>query len=335
MTPEHLKELCNHLNLGHPIGVPERVYGGLLHLMWRVRTDRDSYAIKQLSNKIDLKNKDILKNYETTEKIANQFSNLKIPAISAIEKNGIRLIIIDDTGFLVYSWVNARGIKDGVVSEHHALKISEVLSMMHFINLDVPEISENSMDIYTSDKIIELIEKTEIHGCPFSSVLKKHQNLILSLHNDYENSLKLLRKNTVISHGDLDQKNVLWNSLGEPILIDWESACRLNPTYDIINTAFYWSGIITADFSPDLFIKMIRIYQKSGGIIHKESIEPAFLGTFSWLYWLFYNMERAYSSTESQEGRSLGVEQVNQTLDTIMRLKNVIPRLMKTLINQL
>jgi predicted Ser/Thr protein kinase len=40
--------------------------------------------------------------------------------------------------------------------------------------------------------------------------------------------MSLLNKNTVVSHGDLDQKNVLWDKTGKPILIDWESACKIN-----------------------------------------------------------------------------------------------------------
>lgn len=334
MPLEHLRKLCNQLDLGNPIGTPERVYGGLLHLMWRVRTDKASYAIKQLSKKIDLTNEDIIKNYELTEYIAHRFSQQGVPAIAAVEKNGTHLISIGSNGFLTYPWVDAMAIKEGAVSEHHALKIAEVLSKIHLINLKVPEISEASVDIYTPSKIFELIDKDENQGCPFSADLRRNQDLIFSVHNDYKNAMNFLTKDTVISHGDLDQKNILWDKTGKPILIDWESACKINPTYDIINTAFYWSGIITENFSPDLFIKMIHAYQKSGGVIHKEYLEPALAGTFSWLYWMFYNIERAYSSTESPEGRALGIEQVNQTLSTIIRLKSVIPRLATMLTNQ-
>jgi thiamine kinase-like enzyme len=335
MNPRHLKELCRKLNLGHPIADPERVHGGFLHFMWRVRTNKGSYAVKQLSKKIDLKNKNIIKNYELTEKISYQFSQLNVPSVSAIQKHGVRLFIIDDSGFLVYPWINASAITEGVISENHALKISEIISRIHYINLDFKEIPESNINFHTSDNIIELIKQTEIHGCPFSSDLKKHKPIILTLHDDYKDAINVLMNYTVVSHGDLDQKNVLWNNFGEPFLIDWESACRLNPTYDIINTAFYWSGIITEDFSSDLFMKMIKVYQKSGGIIHKEYVEPAFLGTFSWLYWLFYNIERSYLITESKEQKILGIQQVNQTLSTIIRLKNVIPTLTKMLMHQI
>jgi hypothetical protein len=70
---------------GLPKQVPQRVYGGLLHTMWRLDTDQDAYAIKQLSKDIDLTNDHIIKNYELSERIASRFSALGIPAIPAIE----------------------------------------------------------------------------------------------------------------------------------------------------------------------------------------------------------------------------------------------------------
>ena len=44
-----------------------------------------------------------------------------------------------------------------------------------------------------------------------------------------------------------------------PLLIDWEAACKIDPTYDMIGTAFNWSGI-TSSFDKDLFFKMIEAY---------------------------------------------------------------------------
>ncbi|MFS1511599.1 phosphotransferase [Chengkuizengella sp. SCS-71B] len=54
------------------------------------------------------------------------------------------------------------------------------------------------------------------------------------------NAAKLLASNTVISHRDLDSKNVMWNQ-DNPVLIDWESAGYINPMQDLIETAIYWS----------------------------------------------------------------------------------------------
>lgn len=45
----------------------------------------------------------------------------------------------------------------------------------------------------------------------------------------------------VISHCDLDQKNVLWRS-DAPVLVDWESAGPTRPHAELIGAALDWSG---------------------------------------------------------------------------------------------
>ena len=149
----------------------------------------------------------------------------------------------------------------------------------------------------------------------------------------YQNAIPTLKTHTIVSHGDLDQKNVLWDSSDNPILVDWESACKINPTYDIINTAFYWSGITTS-FDKDLFLKMIEAYQKAGGVINKDHIVAACYGTFSWIVWLVYNIERSFTPSES-EHKNVSIEQVNQTLATILRLQTLIPEVIKIIEDKL
>ena len=67
MNQNHLKSLCQHFNLGHQKQEPERVHGGLLHTMWRLNTDKASFAIKQLSKDIDLTDDRVIKNYVTSQ----------------------------------------------------------------------------------------------------------------------------------------------------------------------------------------------------------------------------------------------------------------------------
>jgi thiamine kinase-like enzyme len=149
----------------------------------------------------------------------------------------------------------------------------------------------------------------------------------LAANESYQNAIPTLKTHIIVSHGDLDQKNVLWDSSNNPILIDWEAACKIDPTYDIIGTAFNWSGI-TSNFDKDLFFKMIEAYQKAGGVINKEHVVAACYGSFSWIGWLVYNIERSCVSDNS-EHKNVGIEQVNQTLATILRLQRLMPEVIK------
>lgn len=327
MNQNHLMHISLHFNLGQPLESPIRVHGGLLHIMWRVDTDKSSYAIKQLSKDIDLTDERVIKRYELSEQIASSFMVHGIPGVCALLQSDKHLFMIDGCGYLAYPWVHAKALDQHAVLENHALKIAEILAKMHCLNLDEPEITEAQFYTHTNQKILELVDKAENFNCPFAENLKENHQKILAANASYQKAIPILKTHHIVSHGDLDQKNVLWDLDNNPILIDWEAACKINPTYDMISAAFYWSGI-TSSFDKDLFFKMIEVYQKSGGVINKEHVVAACYGSFSWIDWLVYSIERACVSDDS-EHKNVGIEQVNQTLATILRLQRLLPEIIK------
>jgi Ser/Thr protein kinase RdoA (MazF antagonist) len=330
MNHTQLTKLCKAFELGTPINVPQKVLGGLLHIMWRINTDKGSYAVKQLSPDIDLRNETIIKNYNLTEEIASRFLEHEIPAISAIKHAGKYLTLIDGIGFLIYPWVDAQPIHHDTASEFHALQIAKMLAKIHFINLDIPEIAEPEFDVHSNDTLTELIRQANSCKCIFAPALNKLENDITAININYQNTLPLLKKHVIISHGDLDQKNVLWDKSGNPILIDWECARKLNPTHEIVDASLNWSGIAT-NFDKTLFTKMMQTYSMAGGRLNKNLLQAAFNGVLgNWINWMVYNIKRACVKQESEQ-KTLGIEQVNQVLITITTLKNIIPDLMTSL----
>ena len=322
--------LCNTFDLSTPLREPKKVHGGLLHKMWRINNDKCSYAIKQLSPDIDLTNKAITKNYNLTEEIASRFSGLEIPAISAIKQAGRYLRIIDNTGFLIYPWVDAQPLPSDKVSEYHALKIAEILARMHGINLDIPTIAEPAFDVHTNESLAALVQKANTYHCSFVGALTELQHDINTINLAYQDSMHHLKNQIVVGHGDLDQKNVLWDGKDNPILIDWECARKLNPTHELVDAAFNWSGVASV-FNKPLFIKMMRTYVTAGGNIDKNNLQAAFNAVLgNWINWMVYNINRACTSEESEQ-KIMGIEQVNQVLKTIATLKHIIPDLMASI----
>ncbi|HDV5710259.1 TPA: phosphotransferase [Legionella pneumophila] len=326
MNSNHMKRLCQHFNLGYPTQEPQRVPGGLLHTMWQLNTDKGSFAIKQLSKDINLTDYHVIRNYELSENIASGFIALGIPAVTAIEKSGEHLFIINETGFLVYPWVNAKALDKDAVCVSQALEIARILSKMHQIDLQFKEIEEAEFDIHERGKIIALIDLSQKKKLPIASSLMENLVTILEINTNYHDAILMLKAHSVISHGDLDQKNVLWDSSKKPILIDWESAHKLNPTYEIVNAALDWSGI-TTQLDKNLFGKMLRAYKEAGGVIDKDIVEAAFFGVLgNWINWMVYNIQRA-ANHRVPEQQKIGMEQVIQVLPTVLRLKSLIPEL--------
>lgn len=308
MNYNHLIQICTYFNIGKPIDNPTRVHGGLLHTMWKVNTEKSSYAIKQISQDIDLTNDKIIQNYNLSEEIADHFKHYGIPAISAIKK----LMIIDKIGYFVYPWIDAKAAL--IPSESQALKIAAILKKIHSINLSLPEISEPEFATHSSQEITELFSKANLSDL----------DTILIANEAYIEVISYLKQNLVISHGDLDPKNVLWDNQNNPHLIDWESARLLKSTYEIINTSLDFCDIADNNFNQELFIKMLKAY----GTLNKNEIKYAFAGVLgNWINWLVYNINRSFSEDEGI--KKLCAEQVHKTMDIILKVQNLMPRLME------
>jgi len=330
MNENDLKFICTKLQLGSPAGVVTRVYGSRGgSFMWRVNTGKGSYAIKQLATAIDLESEKLVTKYELSETIAYRFSQQGIPAVSALEKSGKHLVIIDNMGYLVYPWVEGYTLGRNEVSETHAIKIAETIAKLHDINMYVPEIKAPHVDTHTNGSIVEAIDKTASFQCPFSKRLKENQRLILSMNDQYLAIAPLLLEDTIVTHGDLDQLNALWNKANRPILIDWESVRKMNRTREIVRASLNWSGLGSEDFSLPIYDHMLRTYRKSGGMLNVHHINAALYSLVgSMVNWLLYNIKLACINDISS-AQDITIDEINWALMTMMRFKAKFHDLLK------
>jgi thiamine kinase-like enzyme len=312
------KNICKKLNLGK-IQLPlKNIKGGLLHKMYFLQTEKASYAVKCLCDDVDISNESVVENYNKTEKISELFNLKNIPTISAIKSNNSYLQIIDGIGFLVYPWRNAKALQEGEVVETRALKIAGLISDMHRIDLQVDIDTPSSFSCVSSLDIEKAIAKSKESNLSFSNELYLKKKQLLDISNNYKNIVLWLGENSVVSHCDLDQKNVLWDDFETPFLIDWESARKINPIYEIVNASLDWSGV-GSDFNEKIFYSMIKEYEKKMPNIKSDDYEKAFIGVLgNWLNWLIYNVNRA-----NKNGSEMAIKQVFQTLNTIENVKKI------------
>lgn len=305
------------------------MYGGFHHKMWRLNTDSGSYAIKQLAVDVDLGCTETTSQYNVTESIAERFSECGIPAIFALKQQANYLQIVGGAGYLVYPWTDAVALGRHEITAVHAIMVAGILAKMHRANIVVPELKETPPDFHAEEKMILLVNRAQECNIRNANTLSEQLPYFLRIVASHKTAIGDLENSLVISHGDLDHKNVLWSAVGDPLLIDWESARRLNPTYEIVLEALDWSGI-TSTFQHGLFTEIISAYKRAGGVIDGDSLQASFhciLG--DWLNWLMFNVGRTVD-LEDAEQRLIGTEQVDLALATILRLERQLPNLMST-----
>ena len=187
--------------------------------------------------------------------------------------------------------------------------------------MNVAEIKEPRIDVHTNDNIIKIINKTLSFNSRIAEKLKENQAMILSINNSYMSKISILQEELVLTHGDLDQLNVIWDKTHNPFLIDWESVKKMNRTRDIVRTSLNWSGLGQKNFSLFTYLQMLYAYKKLGGNLNKEHVEAALYSIFgNMINWIIYNIE-LLSLKQTKTSQEVEILEIDWTLTSMKSLK--------------
>lgn len=327
----NFEKLCKVMQLGELVREPEAISGGLLHRMFSVETTKGKYAVKALNPQIMLR-PTAMKNIINSERIANLASS-QISVLPAIIFNGSSIQEVDGQFFLIFNWVKGKILKE--INNTHCIKIGETLANIHRTNFSQLEISNNSGHAAEDINWKYYLNMGEESNLEWTNILREN---IINLYNwstQANKSAKLLSSNMIISHRDLDPKNVMWIE-DTPIIIDWESAGFVNPMHELIETAIYWSESETGDINKDRFLEFIIAYKNIFGALHTNWRMVLLNGFSGKLGWLEYSLKRSLGiECTDKEEQNLGTSQVIETINAIKHYSSMISEIEKWLNNEL
>lgn len=322
--------LCAKYELGHLKNEPEQVTGGLLHRMYRLQTDKALYAVKALNPQI-MQRDTALYNYTLSEKVANMAYQNGINAVPAIVSNDRFMHEVESQYYLLFPWVEGKTLPSGEINIECCKVIGEILAKIHKINFSTlldHHSNENLEPVNASTvRWNEYALQAKQEGLEWSNLLFDNLNPINHWEQLVESSAEQLSNHRVISHRDLDQKNILWDEHHVPIIIDWEAAGLIHPTQELIDVALYWSGFESGSISKDAFRTLISTYKDHGGEIYANWSDVLNYGFQGKLEWLAYNIRRSLGleSTDNTE-RELGTLEVISTINALKDYENFIPK---------
>lgn len=314
-----LPSLCQHFNLGAPIeSEPSPVNGGLLHRMWKLNTNKGTFAVKELDANIMTRDGSHGR-YNYTETFARYItSNSDIKASIALEVNNSHIYEKNGIILMVYPWVLGSQVDLYQISTQQAYEIGKVIGWIHSLHASNKYLPDNQYEItkFSNEHWDYIISETIQQVLICSSLLEFYVGQIKQWNNQYQPSPNA---NLVISHRDIDPKNVLWNN-DRPTIIDWESAGYINPAEDLITTALNWSGIPGLRFNAANFKSLIQGYYESGSLLKLEDINQVFGNIIGgMLSWLEYNISRCINKDNSYDINMLNIssQEVIKTISTI------------------
>lgn len=307
---ETIRRLTHLLGLGQCKKTPVQVQGGLMHQMYHVCTQKGEYALKLLNEQV-MKRKTALGNMILSERIAELFSEI-VPAVAAVRINGNHVHLLDGRYCIVYPWVEGRSIFPQQIRPEHCEKIGQMLGRMHGVHLPVEETAKETVDDPLPDwRMFASCKET------WAGPLIEKIPLLEEMHKKAALAKKELANEQVISHRDMDPKNVLWQN-GDPLLIDWEAAGYVNPWQELMENLFYWADDGKGGLQKDRFQALIKAYGKEcslAGAPWEKALEGSVLGVLEWLH---YNACRAWGTDAADEGeKALGRQQAALTLEQL------------------
>lgn len=317
MNKENVSKICNAFGLGQVQNGPTPVSGGLIHRMYKINTIDGAFAIKELNAEI-MKRDGIKEVYIQSEKISAIVKSKQIHAVTALLLNhSTPLLEIDGMIVMVFPWVEGKTLTSDQVIPEHTKKIGSMLAGIHTANIQcmeqsIPEISS------ISNKQWQAHVKSGLNlQLPWAKAANENLSHLITWSEASREAKQQLNKNLVISHRDLDVKNVLWTPNEEPVLIDWEGAGFINPTAEAISMAIEWSGLTNILFKQDLFSAALQEYSLHCDYLRQQDIHHAIYSLIGgYLDWLEFNMSRSLNSSLTNE-QQLGIEETQKTLQKL------------------
>lgn len=329
MDGQTLAQICSHYDLGTPTATPERVSGGLIHRMYRVRTARGEFALKALSPD-ELRNTGARERYRQGERIAAAVAASGLPAVAAREVAGEPLLEVGQVTVLVYPWVDGQVLSSTSAGPERAKRIGRLLGCIHTLSFSFPELEPPEAQRFSEADWALLLEAAHSQQSTWADELQDALPDLNRWGTVLAEAQQALSARWVLSHADLHQQNVLWSDEHTPWLIDWESAGLQQPAKEAVVSALEWSGFVEGD--PDLvtFRAFLEAYRCEAPLSSDE-IQYGLQACFgNWLGWLHFNMRRALGQTTSDpEEQALGAGQTVGTLATMRRVEASFPALIE------
>ena len=301
--------LCEQLNLGALTEEPIRLYGGLMHKMYRIATEGGVYAVKCLNPHV-MAHPTAAANFAAAEELERKLEQTDLPILPALTIGGRKMQEVGGAYCYLFSYFEGKALTEGDITPRHCAIVGGLLARLHAVERKTAPVERDLPDL---------------HWDGFG--LSDEDVALLWLAQRMANKASLPPLLT-ICHNDMDPKNVLWNGMDFRI-IDLECLGYGSPYLELLETALCWAGYESGTVDFDRFTAFVSAYAQAGGDLAADwaAVYAANCGRLEWLH---YNLLRAGGS-EGEENRALGAAEVEKTLVCIkgyMKIQDEIVRVM-------
>lgn len=273
MTPD-FTDFCLRAGLGRPLSPATPVTGGLLHRMFRLTTTRGVWAVKLLRPEV-MARPGVMANMQRSEAVARALS-AHVPAVAALTVDGSAVLASGAGHCMIFPWQEGASVFPPDLSADHCRCIGDVLGRIHRAGVTVPGLAPDPLP------------RPPLpwpEGC-YEQLRRWDEQVIAAKAR--------LAGTQVISHRDLDPKNVLWQA-GRPLIIDWEAAGYVNPWQELVEVLNYWAA------DDAMARALIAAYARHMPLASADWPAALTASLDSMLGWLHYNQGLARTAPDAAQ----------------------------------
>lgn len=279
-TTQLILKLMNKLNLGSILSPPIKLTGGLLHTVYKIQLTDKSFVIKHINPEVAAR-EGALDNILESEKVGIEYSKI-ITAIPALQINNTIIHELEGQYFIIYNWQNGISLFSENITANHCMHIADILGKLHKLSASKRvNVNVNTTAQYHWSDYLALAKEQGVNWLDFyQSNLERITEI-----DDLGKIMMKESANSVMSHRDLDPKNVLWHN-NIPYIIDWEAAGEINPYVEFVSCLFYWCKSTSGEFDTEklrIMIDTYKDYSSFRSVDWKGVIYASFSGYISWL----------------------------------------------------
>jgi Ser/Thr protein kinase RdoA (MazF antagonist) len=298
----------------------EEISGGCINLLWKVNTSTGSFAVKLL-NPIYAKNPDVRKNYKIAEKISQMFQDRGFPSVPAVHHNDNPLLDLDDDTFMLYLWIDGIVITPGEASNKQCYLIGQMTASLHSANLTIDHPVKPQVRLFDESFWQNIIAQGEKQNQFWTSDIKAMLPLLIKSYEKGEQEKSKLLYEQVITHRDINLKNIIWQDDRSYKIIDWEAAGFANPVVELLETAFELSGQWEGVLDQEKYEAVLRGYHSSDRN-NETDFDCALSGCFGCrLEWLEFNLQRSLNTNLSDTEKKLAGNEIKTATMAINMLE--------------
>ena len=240
---------------------------------------------------------------------------------------------MDNQFYLIFDWIEGKILKPSEVNINNCVKVGAILADIHMTDFSKLGIINNYEQNTKLTDWNYYLQKGQESDSEWVNIMLENIDNLYKWDTLANKAVRLLESDMVISHRDLDPKNVMW-SQDNPIIIDWEGAGFVNPMHELVETAVYWSENENRGVDKERFLAFIGGYKNRKGKLYADW-RTVLENGFGKLGWLEYSLKRSLwiECTDTDE-QKLGTEQVVGTINSINHYAIMISELEKWLINE-